>query len=159
TGHDGYWQQPVWHDGHWQDPAWHDGYYDDPVWHDGYWQQPVWQDSYWQDPVWQDGYEDENGEWHDGYWDPPEPVWHDGYWDPPEPVWHDGYWEGDWATRTDYPSGGTTSSPAHGTLTQIDSGDHWDDGNGNTGQYGLAFTYTPNPGWAGTDGFTYQLCD
>jgi VCBS repeat-containing protein len=170
--HDGYWQDPVWQDGYWQQPQWHDGYYDDPVWHDGYWQDPVWQDGYydengdWQDGYydppeaeWHDGYYDDPV-WHDGFFDPPDPVWHDGYWDPPEAEWHDGYWEGQWEDSTAYAFGAIQSQPAHGTLTQIDSGDYYYDGNGNIiGQYGLAFTYTPDAGYQGADSFTYSLTD
>jgi hypothetical protein len=40
----------------------------------------------------------------------------------------------------------STSSPAHGTLTNFDDADG-------------GFTYTPDPGFAGTDTFTYVLED
>jgi hypothetical protein len=101
-----------------------------------------WLPEYTEYPVYYEGYYDDFGVWHDDpYWSPPEPIYH-----PPE--WH--CLTEEEVTTTDYASSSITSNPSNGTLTQIDSG---------LGQLGLAFTYTPNSGFSGTDVFTYQLYD
>jgi len=85
------------------------------------------------------GYTDENGEWH-------------------EP-WFECFDEEE-VTTTNYASGEILTQPANGTLTQIDTGNYYYDDAGNiAGQLGLAFEYTPDPGFAGSDGFRYSITD
>src|SRR5207249_1625743 len=61
-------------------------------------------------------------------------------------------------------TGGIASNPQGGTLTQINSGVGWSDydevtGETSSGEYGLAFTYTPPTDFLGTVTFTYVLED
>src|SRR5438552_8297367 len=84
--------------------------------------------------------------WSYTYWGCVDSQYHPGYFDE-DGQWHDGYYEclqEDWITRTDH-AGGSNGSPAHGSLSVIDSGDYYYDDDGNVaGSYGLAFTYTPD---------------
>jgi hypothetical protein len=83
-----------------------------------------------------------------------------------EPSCIEGEWqEGEWVcliegSTTSYASSSIGSGPSNGTLTLIDTGEYYYDGYGNiAGQYGLAFTYTPNANFAGIDTFSYQISD
>jgi hypothetical protein len=100
--------------------------------------------------------------WTDTFWGCTDNEWHEGYWDENN-EWHDGYWEchqEGWVTMVQHASGGLASSPSHGSLTQIDSGDYYYDDYGNVlGQYGLAFIYVPEAGFTGFDSFSYMLSD
>jgi VCBS repeat-containing protein len=83
-----------------------------------------------------------------------------------EPSCLEGEWqEGEWVcliegSTTSYANSSIVSGPSHGTLTLIDTGAYYYDGYGNiAGQYGLAFTYTPNTDFGGIDTFSYQISD